>query len=102
MSPFGVYFASASKDGTALLWSTAHITPLRMFPGQNGDMECVRFHPNGSLLATGSSDRLVRLWHVWSGCVRPLGCRSNDRAAVLTHCAGAASACACCRCTETQ
>lgn len=27
-----------------------------------GAMECLSFHPDGVLLATGTSDKLVRMW----------------------------------------
>ena len=33
--------------------------------------QCVQFHPNSNYVATGSTDRTVRLWDVLSGnCVR--------------------------------
>ena len=35
------------------------------------DVECLEFHPNMHYLATGSSDKQVRLWSVETGeCVR--------------------------------
>ena len=47
------------------------MTPLRIFAGHLSDVDCVRFHPNHNYLATGSSDKTVRLWDVQSGkCVR--------------------------------
>lgn len=34
-------------------------------------LQCVQFHPNSNYIATGSSDRTIRLWDVLSGnCVR--------------------------------
>lgn len=34
-------------------------------------LQVVQFHPNGTYLASGSSDRTVRLWSVQDGkCVR--------------------------------
>jgi transcription initiation factor TFIID subunit 5 len=64
----GPYFASASADRTARLWSTEHVHPLRIFAGHLSDVDCVRFHPNGNYVATGSADKTVRLWDVQSGC----------------------------------
>ena len=73
-NPLGYYFASASHDGTATLWSLEYASPLRRFVGHLSDVDTVRFHPNGLMVATGSLDRSVRLWDVRSGsCVRVLG-----------------------------
>ena len=34
-------------------------------------MQCCKFHPNGNYLATGSTDRSVRLWDITTGqCCR--------------------------------
>ena len=53
------------------LWATDHYQPLRMFSGHLADVTCTRFHPNSNYVATGSSDRTIRLWDVLSGnCVR--------------------------------
>lgn len=53
------------------LWATDHYQPLRIFAGHLADVTCTRFHPNANYVATGSSDRTVRLWDVLNGnCVR--------------------------------
>ena len=55
------------------LWATDHYQPLRMFSGHLADITCTRFHPNANYVATGSSDRTIRLWDVLNGnCVRIL------------------------------
>jgi transcription initiation factor TFIID subunit 5 len=90
-SPLGYYFASASRDRTARVWSTDHIFSLRILSGHLSDVDvrcdcipwcelvwltsgaaqCVQFHPNCNYVATGSSDRTVRVWDVQNGnCVR--------------------------------
>ena len=93
-SPVEVYFATASMDRTARLWSCDSVYPIRVFAGHNSAVDVrpnlkgpctlctplpapcpapqvVRFHPNCNYLATGSSDRTCRLWDVQSGqCVR--------------------------------
>jgi transcription initiation factor TFIID subunit 5 len=70
-SPMGYYFASASHDRTASLWSPERSSPVRRFVGHLSDVETVVFHPNATIVATGSMDRTVRLWDVRSGgCVR--------------------------------
>ncbi len=45
--------------------------PLKHGAGHQADVEVVRWHPTCQYLATGSSDRTVRLWDATSGaCVR--------------------------------
>jgi WD40 repeat protein len=48
--------------------SNAHVNllPLR-FTGHQSDVDVVSWHPNSHYVATGSSDRTVRLWDVASG-----------------------------------
>lgn len=53
-------FATGSRDNTSRLWSFDRIYPLRVFSGHHSDVNCVKFHPNGTYLATGSSDKTVR------------------------------------------
>ena len=88
-SPLGFYFATTSYDRTARVWSTDHTQPLRILAGHYNDvhvsliclcshittalghMQCLKFHPNGNYVATGSGDLSVRLWDVSTGqCVR--------------------------------
>lgn len=53
------------------LWATDHYQPLRIFAGHLADVISTRFHPNSNYIATGSTDRTVRLWDVLNGnCVR--------------------------------
>lgn len=55
----------------ASLWATDHYQPLRIFSGHLADVTCTCFHPNSNYVATGSSDRTIRLWDVLTGnCVR--------------------------------
>jgi len=45
--------------------------PIRIFSGHLSDVEAIEFHPNSHYLATGSSDKQIRLWSVLDGeCVR--------------------------------
>ncbi|KAF3843994.1 hypothetical protein F7725_016042 [Dissostichus mawsoni] len=63
-----VYGISFSPDS---LWATDHYQPLRIFSGHLADVTCTRFHPNSNYVATGSSDRTIRVWDVLTGnCVR--------------------------------
>lgn len=36
--PMGVYFASASRDRTARLWTSDRVVPLRMYTGHLSDV----------------------------------------------------------------
>ena len=38
-SPMGIYFASASRDKTARLWSTDKINALRVYAGHLSDVD---------------------------------------------------------------
>ncbi|KAG0409761.1 hypothetical protein HPB47_013116 [Ixodes persulcatus] len=69
VGPLGIYFATASKDNTARIWTPERTFPLRILAGHNMDVDCVKFHPNCNYLATGSSDRCLRLWSVQEGRV---------------------------------
>ena len=72
-SPLGYYFASASHDKTACLWNPERSAPVRRFVGHLSDVETIAFHPNATMVATGSLDRTVRLWDIRTGnCVRLL------------------------------
>jgi transcription initiation factor TFIID subunit 5 len=83
-SPVGDFFASASMDHTAKIWSTDRIFPLRSLIGHLSDVnvsailrtllpaktfvfQVVKYHPNGNYLATGSSDRTIRMWDAQQG-----------------------------------
>ena len=65
--PFGHYFLTGSHDRTGRLWSTDHVTALRMFVGHDRDVDHVCFHPNGAYIFSGSSDKMVRMWKVTDG-----------------------------------
>ena len=81
-SPLGYHFASANQDKTGTVFSTDRVTPLRLLAGHVSDVNCVSWHGNATLLATGSDDKTARLWDVRSshsvrllrGCATPLAC----------------------------
>jgi WD40 repeat protein len=43
---------------------------LRVITGHDGEIRCVAFHPDGSMIATGGVDRTLRLWDTASGAQR--------------------------------
>jgi WD40 repeat protein len=53
-------FVTSSKDTTSRLWSFDRLYPLRVYTGHHLDVNCAVFHPNGSYIATGSSDKTIR------------------------------------------
>lgn len=59
-----------------ILYRPSHLVlpdsfPQRILAGHLADVDCVRFHPNGNYIATGSTDRTCRLWQITTGeCVR--------------------------------
>ena len=67
ISPFDLYFASASADTSARLWSLERPHYIRMFAGHNESVNCVAFHPNCNYLFSGGDDRSIRLWDINTG-----------------------------------
>ncbi|KAJ9091425.1 hypothetical protein QFC21_007215 [Naganishia friedmannii] len=63
----GVYLATASDDGTAVIWSLHSYKPLRTLTGHTSHVLCLAFNPKGNILATGSWDETVILWNVLKG-----------------------------------
>ena len=61
-SNHGHYFVSCGHDKTVKLWTTEQSSCLRIFVGHFSDVDCIAFHPNSNYVASGSSDRSVRLW----------------------------------------
>lgn len=55
--------ATASWDRTAIVWSDVEPGPMARLPHQAG-VTCVKFSPNGELLATAQGDGVVKLWRV--------------------------------------
>lgn len=42
-SPMGIYFATASRDRTARLWSTDRVNALRIYAGHLSDVDVSKF-----------------------------------------------------------
>lgn len=66
-SPDGSRLASASRDGTAIVWDAVAGRVQYRLPPHGGSVTSVAFSPNGRLLATGSTDGTATIWGAGSG-----------------------------------
>jgi WD40 repeat protein len=63
-SPDGRRLASASFDGTIILWDVASRQPLDRLSGHTTKVYSLAFGPDGQLLASGDEDGTIILWDV--------------------------------------
>jgi WD40 repeat protein len=66
-SPDGSLIATASGDGTAILWDAATGSRILTLIGHSSGIFSLAFSPDGKLLATGSEDNTARIWDVQTG-----------------------------------
>lgn len=66
-SPDSRYLASASFDGTAIIWEAGSGRRLRSLAGHSDSLSAVAFGPDGDVLATGSFDGTAKLWEASTG-----------------------------------
>jgi serine/threonine protein kinase len=57
-------------------------TALRVLTGHDGEVRCVAFHPDGSLIAAGDTDGTVRLWATADGAQRRIFRRPKGQRAL--------------------
>ena len=61
-------FVSGSCDATARLWDTRVASrAVRTFHGHEGDVNAVKFFPDGNRFGTGSDDGTCRLFDIRTG-----------------------------------
>jgi len=63
----GKHLASASLDGSVVLWSVAAEREVRIFAGHAQGASCVAFSPDGKVLASGARDGTLHIWSVETG-----------------------------------
>lgn len=62
-SPDGKWLAAAINK-EVVLWNLDAIDDVKRLSGHSSTVTAINFHPNSTLLATGSSDRAVKIWNV--------------------------------------
>ncbi len=66
-SPDGKYFASASSDGSVIIWNMTGKRVQTLVNLKNGiEVSGVTFSPNGKYLASASNDGTVKVWSIYS------------------------------------
>lgn len=78
-SPDSTRLASASDDGTVMVWSiSTQPSDPQILKGHTNYVFCVAFHPNGNILASGSFDESIRLWDLSTGaCIKTIPAHSD-------------------------
>lgn len=56
--------ATGNAFGVVVLWELETGAELRRLSGHAGTVSALAFSPDGKLLASGSSDRTIKLWNV--------------------------------------
>lgn len=60
-------FASVSENGTVQLWDIRRAEKfVQQFTAHSGPIYCLDYHPTQQWLATGSRDKLIKVWNMTS------------------------------------
>ncbi len=68
-SPDGRILASASNDGTVMLWRVSDGAPLRTLTAHTGIVFSITFSPDGQTLISWSRDGTIKFWRVADGAL---------------------------------
>jgi WD40 repeat protein len=63
----GRHFATASFDGTAIIWDMLTEQPVVTLAGHTGVVLDIAFSPDGALVATASEDKTAVIWDAATG-----------------------------------
>ncbi len=69
-SPDESILATASRDGSVILWDPVEDVQLRRFwhpAGKGADLRCLTFSPDGEVIAVGDDDGNIHFWNVDDG-----------------------------------
>ena len=62
LHPDGSRFIAGGSDLWLREFNAESGEVLRTFKGHHGPVRCVRYHPTGDMVASGSEDATIRLW----------------------------------------
>ncbi|GMH25211.1 hypothetical protein Nepgr_027054 [Nepenthes gracilis] len=57
-----VSFATSSTDNMIYVWKVGESNPIKTYAGHQGEVNCVKWDPTGSLLASCSDDVTAKIW----------------------------------------
>lgn len=69
-SPDETILATASRDGSVILWDPVEEVQLRRIwhpDGKGADLRCLTFSPDGTVIAVGDNDGNIHFWKVDDG-----------------------------------
>ena len=78
--------ASGGEDKTVILWEVTESEPVRKFHGHQGQVNCVAFNSDSSVILSGSFDGAVKAWDVRSRNRTPIQSLDHAKDSVSSLC----------------